>query len=243
MLGSTPYYFKHIKNSIIAFGRVFSNVQIVRENPNDSAKNQTLEIPLSYAPKEKWLVRIEQDPTLENQVHTVLPRMAFEITGYAYDATRKLQRMNRVKNISSSANVFTPVPYNIDISLYVLTKTQEDNLQIVEQILPIFTPDYTIKITSVPDLALENDLPIILNSISVQDDYDGDFQTRRFVTTTLTFTLKLNLYRGVDNTGKIINRTITSFTDSLIIGAVHDSVTSTQTDQTIKPSDNWIIGF
>lgn len=235
MLGNVPFYHKHIKNSIIAFGRVFSNIHIIRENPADPTKNQTLEIPLAYAPKEKWLVRIDQDPTLENQVHTVLPRMSFEINSFSYDPARKLNRMNRVANDSTLSptvhtrkQTFTPVPYNVEISLYILTKTQEDNLQILEQILPVFTPEYTVKITSVPDLTLENDVPIILNSVAVQDDYEGDFQTRRFVTTTLTFTLKLNLYRDVTD-AKIITKTIQKFEAVSNIGVAGQSETLTST--------------
>jgi hypothetical protein len=168
-------------------------------------------VPIAYAPKEKWLVRIEQDPTLENQTYVTLPRMSFEITGITYDANRKLNRMNQLACYKSAegstpasyTRMYTPVPYNIDISLYVLTKTQEDAMQIVEQILPYFTPEFTLSLKSVPEMNVVNDVPIILNSVSVQDDYDGDFQTRRFVTYTLTFSLKVNLYGPTDSGGPI----------------------------------------
>lgn len=275
---NTPFYNGHIKSAIIVFGRMFSGIQIIRVNPNDATKNQTIDVPLSYAPKEKALVRLNQDPSLTNHVHTVLPIMSFEILSFQYDASRKLNRMNRIQNksnisydhiLSSTTNnsatitstalfanvkigskvtgagipvntvvaskasnssltlshaatattstptsltfyadtlkqVFTPVPYNLSVSLYILTKSQEDNLQIVEQILPVFTPEYTVSINTMPDLNLMNDLPIVLDSVTMQDDYEGDFQTRRFVTTTLTFTLKLNLYGGVGNAGIIL---------------------------------------
>lgn len=250
MLGNTPFYNKHTKNIIIAFGRVFSNIHILREHATDATKNQMLEVPLSYAPKEKWLVRIDQDPTLENQVHTILPRMSFEITGFSYDAVRKLNRMNKVMETSvnpttkSRNQTFTPVPYNLEVTMYILTKTQEDNLQILEQILPVFTPEYTVKITSVPDLALENDLPIILNSVTVQDDYEGDFQTRRSVTTTMTFTLKINMYRGVQ-ASKIITKTIERFeavSDFSKPGQA-EILTSTGTVPGAPITDVWTIGF
>jgi hypothetical protein len=166
---------------------------------------QRLQVPLAYAPKEKWLVRLDQDPNLENHTYVSLPRMSFEITGYSYDASRKVGRMNQItcmKN-GTASNTFSPVPYNLDISMYVLTKTQEDALQIIEQILPTFTPEYTLAINAVPDMNIIQDIPVILNSISVQDDYDGDFQTRRFVTHTLNFTLKLNLF-GSTGAGGVI---------------------------------------
>jgi hypothetical protein len=166
-----------------------------------------LQVPLAYAPKEKWIVRIDSDPDLQNNTYTTLPRLSFEITGYNYDAARKANRMNKVRCVDASQDtmksLFTPVPYNIDITLYVLTKTQEDGLQIIEQILPTFTPDYTLMINSVPSMNIIQDVPVILNSVAVQDDYEGDFQTRRFVTHTLNFTLKLNLYGGLSNTGVI----------------------------------------
>lgn len=259
MLSKAPFYNSHIKNAIVAFGRVFSGIQIVRADHNDPTKNQLLDIPLNYAPKEKWLVRIEQDPELTNQVYTVLPCMSFEILGYTYDPTRKLNRMGRISRnadpvaplteMSVRNEVFTPVPYNLDISLYVLTKTQGDNLQIIEQILPIFTPEYTVNIASMPDLQLSDNLPIILNSVTTQDDYDGDFQTRRFVTTTLSFTLKLNLYSGIAS-NKIIHTTKTGFhitptstnilADNTTAGEIAVSV---GTIPGLPTTDTWITNF
>ena len=158
---------------------------------------QRIQIPISYAPKEKWLVRLEQQPDLENNVTMVsLPRMSFEIGGYQYDSSRKINRMSQIKsgNTATVNSVYTPVPYNLDLSLYVITKNQEDGLQIIEQILPTFTPEYTLHINMVPELGITMDVPIILNSVSVVDEYDGSFQDRRFVTHTLNFEMKLNLY-------------------------------------------------
>lgn len=203
----TPFYHGTIRKTIVAFGQLFSNIYIDRKE-GDSVNGTTaqrLQIPISYAPKEKWLVRIEQDPKLEQHTYTSLPRLSFEITGYNYDATRKLGKMQRIQchTDTGSSDMFTPVPYNIDISLYVLTKTQEDAMQIIEQILPTFGPEYTLTINAIPDLNITQDIPVSLNSVSVSDEYDGDFQTRRFVTHTLTFTLKVNLY-GPVNQNKVI---------------------------------------
>jgi hypothetical protein len=202
MLNNQVFYHGIIRKSIVAFGRLFSDIYIDRKQ-GDSVTGQTiqrLQIPLAYAPKEKWLVRIDQDPDLENHTYISLPRMSFEIIGYTYDAQRKLNRMQQIKCGDGSGSVstmYTPVPYNLDLSLYILTKTQEDALQIVEQILPTFTPEYTMTINAVPEMNMKVDVPIILNSVAVSDEYDGDFQTRRFVTHTLNFQMKVNVFGAV----------------------------------------------
>jgi hypothetical protein len=208
MLNIPPFYHGLTRKVIVAFGSLFSNIKIERHD-NDGVLQQTVVVPLSYAPKEKWLVRIEQDPTLERQTYTTLPRMSFEITGMSYDPSRKMNRMNQIQCYNNSTNPavlkqqYSPVPYNIDVSLYVLTKTQEDALQIVEQILPFFTPEFTLSISAIPNMSVNLDIPIILNSVNIQDDYDGDFQTRRFVTYTITFTLKANFFGPVSAAGPI----------------------------------------
>ena len=202
MLNGNVYYHGLIRKSIVAFGRLFSDIYIDRRQ-GDSVNGeviQRLQIPLAYAPKEKWLVRLDSDPNLENNTYTSLPRMSFEIIAYTYDASRKLNRMQQIKCGDGSGSVstmYTSVPYNIDLSLYVLTKTQEDGLQIIEQILPTFTPEYTLTINAVPDMNVKVDVPVVLNSVSVSDEYDGDFQTRRFVTHTLNFQMKMNLFGPV----------------------------------------------
>lgn len=203
MLNGNIHYHGIIRNAIVAFGRLFSDIYIDRKQGSSTHGTtiQRLQVPIAYAPKEKWLVRIESDPTLENNTYTTLPRMSFEITGYSYDPQRKLNRMQKITcgvGAGSMDRLFTPVPYNVDIALYVLAKTQEDSLQIVEQILPTFTPEYTLSFKTVDTPNIVLDAPVILNSISVQDDYDGDFQTRRFVTHTLNFTLKINLFGAVN---------------------------------------------
>jgi hypothetical protein len=209
MFAGNVFYHGTIRKTIVAFGRLFSDIYIDRKQ-GDSVSGDTvqrLQIPISYAPKEKWLVRIEQDPSLEQHTYTTLPRMSFEINGYSYDPQRKLPKMNKLlcNDGTNSNSVFSPVPYNVDISLYILTKTQEDAMQILEQILPTFAPEYTLAINSVPEMNIIQDVPISLNSISLQDEYDGDFATRRFVTHTLNFTLKLNLFGNVSDNKPIYN--------------------------------------
>ena len=204
MLNGNVYYHGSIRKAIVAFGRLFSDIYIDRKQ-GDSVNGTTLQrlqIPISYAPKEKWLVRVEQQADLENNVTMVsLPRMSFEIIGYVYDSSRKVNRMSQIKsgNIANVNTVYTPVPYNLDLSLYVITKTQEDGLQIIEQILPTFTPEYTLQVNMVPEMGITMDVPIILNSVSVVDEYDGNFTDRRYVTHTLNFEMKLNLYGPVSD--------------------------------------------
>jgi len=214
MLNNPNFYHGTIRKAIVAFGTLFSNIQIERESKDgNNTVMQTVDVPLGYGPKEKWVVRLDSDPGLNKAVYTTLPRMAFEITSYEYDSTRKINRMNKLTcdlSTSDRKSMYTPVPYNLDITLYILTKTQEDALQIIEQILPVFTPEYTMVINAVPEMNVAQDIPVILKSISAQDDYDGDFQTRRFVTHTLNFTLKMNLYGPVSTTGVIKKTTVTT---------------------------------
>jgi len=212
MLNKPPYYHETIRNCIIGFAKIFSDLKIERKKANGTVE-QTILIPIAYAPKEKWIQRIEQDPTLDKQVMVTLPRLSFEMTGISLDATRKVSRTSSItKNktgVNTTNKVFAPVPYNLDISLYCISKTTEDGLQIVEQILPYFTPDFTMSIQSMKTpLDIVSDVPITLQSVTFTDEYDGAFDTRRFVTWTLSFQLKINLFGYVNPDGKIISKVI-----------------------------------
>jgi hypothetical protein len=205
---NTPYYHGTIKKLIGSFGALFSHVQIPRYD-NSGVLAQTVQVPIEYGPKEKHFVRQEQDPELDKSVFVTLPRLGFEISGYSYDPTRMVNRMNRIQCFDAQGKLtqtFAPVPYNLDINLYALTKGTEDGLTIVEQILPIFSPEYNVNLKILPELNVTQNVPIILNGVSVQDDYEGDFGTRRFVTHTFNFTAKLNLY-GPVTSGGIITQT------------------------------------
>jgi hypothetical protein len=247
MLNDSVFYHGTIRKTIVAFGRLFSDIYIDRKQ-GDSVTGTTiqrLQIPLAYAPKEKWIVRLDGDPTLENQTYVSLPRMSFEILSYSYDSTRKLNRMQKIAcgdGTNSKTFMYTPVPYNIEIALYVLTKTQEDGLQIIEQILPTFTPEYNLAVKVVPEMNVIQDVPVILSSVSVADEYDGDFQTRRFVTHTLNFTLKTNLFGSVSSQGVIdkVDANIGFSEDTTprrIYVAEGDTATATVTNE------NWIDNF
>lgn len=205
------FYHGTTRKAIIAFGNLFNNLFIDRR---DSSGNviQTLKVPLSYAPRQKFLAKISAQPDLPNQnFQTIIPRMAFEMVGMQYDPGRRvsLVQQNRgVNNTTTTLNAqYAPSPYNIDVVLLCYTKNQDDGLQIIEQILPYFNPDFNLSLNAIPALDIKNDLPILLNSITYEDDYEGDFKTRRAIIWSLSFTLKLN-YFGPINKQNIIRTSI-----------------------------------
>jgi len=205
----TYFYNESMRRMTIGFGQIFNNIQIKRKD--DTGKViQTIRVPLAYGPKEKFLVRLDQQANLNSrEFATSLPRMGFEITGLAYDPSRKLTRVQKYTQVKSGEDGkkvnfnYTPVPYNISMQLYVFTATAEDGLQIIEQILPFFQPDYTVTINAVPDLNIKRDIPIVLGNINYEDTYDGDFTSRRAVIYTLSFTAKTYLFGPMNNQGVI----------------------------------------
>ena len=200
MLGQS-FYHETIRKVIVAFGTMFNDISIIRKN-NSGVVTQTMKVPLAYGPRQKFLARLNDDPNLSKQVAVTLPRIGFEIQNISYDATRKLNRVQKFKKVKGSDSKrldtqYMPVPYNLDVQLYILSKSSDDALQIVEQILPYFQPDYTITINDMVDMGIKRDVPIILNSIGYEDDYQGDFETRRSIIYTLDFTSKFYLYGPV----------------------------------------------
>jgi len=205
------FYHESLRKVVVAFGTIFNNIIIHRTN-SDGDVVQKIKVPLSYSPKEKFLVRLEQQPDLTQKEFSItLPRMGFEISGISYDAGRKLQRVGKFKNVNTSDASkmyyqYNPVPYNISFNLYSFTATAEGGLQIIEQILPYFQPDYTVTINAIPEMGIKRDVPITLNSVNYEDSYDGSFTTRRAVNYTLGFTAKTYLY-GPIYSGKVIKET------------------------------------
>jgi len=209
MIGKN-YYNEGIRKLTIAFGQLFNNI-IIENTSSTGAVTRRIRVPLAYAPKEKFLVRLEQQANLQDdrEVAISLPRMGFEITGLSYDASRKLTKMQKTVRVKSNEDGkklnfnYTPVPYNINFSLYSFTATAENGLQIVEQILPFFQPDYTVSIRVLPEMNLIRDVPIILNGVQYEDNYDGEFTRRRAVVYTLNFTAKTYIYGPMSNQGVI----------------------------------------
>jgi len=204
MFGS-HFYNEGIRRLTIGFGQLFNNV-IVQNKSSTGAVTKRYRVPLAYAPKEKFLVRLDEQANLNNREFAItLPRMGFEMTGLSYDSTRKLNKMQKFKQVKTGEDGkvmdynYTPVPYNVNYTLNIFTATAENGLIIVEQILPFFQPDYTVTVNMVPDLNIKRDVPIVLNSVQYQDSYDGNFTTRRAVIYTLQFTAKTYLFGPMAN--------------------------------------------
>lgn len=205
-----------LRKYIIVFGTVFNDIYINRTN-NTGEIIQTLKIPLTYGPKDKVLARLEQNPEMNNQVGIVLPRISFEMTSMEYDTTRKLNTLNKLTKQSATAGTddevkyqYQPVPYDMKFEMSILVKNAEDGTRIVEQIVPYFTPDFTVSVNIVPEVDNARDVPIILDSISSQDQYEGSFEQRRVLIWTLQFTVKGWLY-GPTKKSKLIKYAETTF--------------------------------
>ena len=217
MLG-TQFYHESIRKVIVSFGTMFNNINLVRKD-NSGNISQSMKVPLAYGPREKFLVRLNEDADLTKQVAITLPRIGFEIQNLEYDSARKLNRVQRFKKVKGAQAKqldaqYMPVPYNLSIELYVMAKQSDDALQIVEQILPYFQPDYTLTINDNVAMDSKRDVPIVLNSISYEDNYQGDFTTRRALIYTLSFTAKFYLYGPVTSSKVIKTVQVDQYTDS-----------------------------
>ena len=216
MLGQ-QFYHETMRKVVVAFGTIFNNIHLVRKDNNGNTI-QTMKVPLAYGPREKFLVRLREDADLTKQVAVTLPRIGFEIQGLSYDATRKLNRVQRFKKVKTGTTKqldtqYMPVPYNVDFQLYVMAKQSDDALQIVEQILPYFQPDYTVTINDNADMGIKRDVPLILNSVGYEDNYEGEFQQRRAIIYTMDFTAKFYLYGPVSSSKVIKTVQADSYTD------------------------------
>ena len=240
----TYFYNESMRRMTIGFGQIFNNIQIKRKD--DTGKViQTIRVPLAYGPKEKFLVRLDQQSSLNNREFAItLPRMGFEIANISYDPTRKLTRIQKFKQVKSAADGkvldfnYTPVPYNISYNLFSFTASAEAGLQIIEQILPFFQPDFTVTINAIPSLNIKRDIPIILNTVNYEDTYSGDFQTRRAVIYTLNFTAKTYLF-GPSTSQKVIKTVQTDqYSDTDRVNKARESRIIVVPDPTTADADD-----
>jgi hypothetical protein len=181
---------------LVAFGSIFSNISIDRYS--EAGKRQTIIVPCEHGPKEKWITRIDGDPTLENQTAITLPRLAYQLTGIEYDSLRKTGVSGQISCPSPDGTkkfTFAGAPYILDITLSLLTKNQEDGFQVLEQILSKFNPENTITIKNIEEVNIQTQVPIALTSVSINDEFEGDFQTRRLITWELNFSCKIMVYQ------------------------------------------------
>jgi hypothetical protein len=204
----STFYNESIRKLVIGFGSLFNNLNIRYFN-TDGTVNQTVRVPVSYSPKEKFIARLNEGGSIvENQtkVKAILPRMGFDITGINYDPTRTINKLRKQKASSTAGGtadtMFNEVPYNISFGLYLFTGSIDENLQLIEQITPFFSPEFTVTL-NMNTIHPKVDVPIVLSNVNIQEDYEGNFLNRRFIVSTLEFLAKSYVY-GPTTTKSII---------------------------------------
>jgi hypothetical protein len=209
MLGNAHFYNRTIRKIVVAFGTLFNNIYLVRYNKAGTTQYEKFKVPLSYGSKERYLTAITSDPNQTKSVNIVVPRIAFELTGMTYDSSRK--QTSLTQNFAQTATGFktqyAPIPYDFNFSMSVFVRNTEDGTQIVEQILPFFTPDFTVTVDFIPEMDQKYDVPIILNSVNTTTDYEGGLQdgTTRLINWDLEFTVKGYIWPPVKSpTGGLI---------------------------------------
>jgi hypothetical protein len=199
MLNNPHFYNRTIRKVVVAFGTIFNEIEVFRFDKNGRPQMK-MTVPLSYGAKEKYLTRITSDPTLTKSISTVVPRMSFNLDSLSYDVSRKkqttLQNFSYTKQ-NGLKTQYAPVPYNFDFSMSIFVRHTEDGTQILEQILPFFTPDFTVTVRFIDEMCQTYDMPVILNSVTNNTDYEGDMLTTRIITWDLNFTAKGYIWPAV----------------------------------------------
>lgn len=218
------FYHEIIRKTIVSFGTLFNNISIKHKNDAGQVTSE-IKIPLSYGPTQKFLARLEQSENLSKKVQISLPRMSFEMTGITYDASRKVTTTQTfVSSLKSDPKspqkTYLPVPYNLAFELSIYTKLNDDMLQIIEQILPYFQPAYTLSVDLVNEIGEKRDIPVVLENITMSDDYEGNFEKRRSLIYTLRFTAKTYIFGPINNASKDVIKKIS-------VGLVEGDKTST----------------
>jgi hypothetical protein len=214
-MASTQYN-RIIRKLVVGFGNLFNEITMVRYNP-DQTEAERFIVPIAYAAKEHYVQRLEADYNLDKKVQMTLPRLSFEMTGLRYDASRK-QNTN-IRNFHQGASgvvgQYNPVPYDLDFKLYLYVRNIEDGTQVIEHIIPYFTPDYTIKLNMIPEMGIIKEVPIILNDVQQEITYEGDRSSDpRLIIWTLSFTVKANIY-GPVSSAKLITHSITNILEKI----------------------------
>lgn len=208
MLSNAHFYYQLTRKYVVLFGNIFNNIALIRRNKDTGVEIERIKVPITYGPKEKYVTRINQDPDLQKEVAITLPRMSFELVGMNYDPGRKQNSLLRTAKANTATRVasqYMGVPYNLQFELNIYSRYMDDGNHILEQILPYFTPDYTVTINSIPELGFLKDIPIILDTVSQNIQYEGNYDAVRYVQHTLTFTVKAYYY-GPISTPKIIRK-------------------------------------
>lgn len=235
------FYHEILRKTIISFGTLFNNITIQKKDASDTDFS-VMKIPLSYGPTQKFLARLEQSGDLNKSTAMSLPRMSFEFIGLTYDSSRKVTSTQKIAvkdpDTQKKVNkVFTPVPYNMQFELSIMSKLNDDALQIVEQILPFFQPAFNLSVELIDQIKEKRDIPIILENITMQDDYEGDYSTRRVLLYTLRFTAKTYLFGPVTRVEPIKQATLSYYTDS----AEKRDLAYKVTPRAVKDYDNSVV--
>ena len=200
------FYFGSIRKYVALFGSLFNDIYIDREDATHTAV-QTLKVPISYGPKDRYLTRLRENPDLQRQINQILPRMSFEIKSVEYDNDRKLNTIGRNRKVTANTNFaaaqYNPVPYNFTIDLSILARNPDDATRIIEQILPFFKPEWTTAITLIPEMGIVMDIPVVLKSVQYQDTYEGSYTDRQAIIWDLQFVLKGYIYGPINDTALI----------------------------------------
>jgi len=201
------FYHSTMRKAVAVFGTIFNNINVIRTKADGTVLNQ-IKVPLSYGPKQKFLARLDTSSGADASMAMKLPRMAFEIASLELDSTQKLPKRNVIteshaSDVTKKKTIKHQVAYNINVTLFVMAKNQDDGLQVVEQILPYFQPEYTVTISPVAGFAYKQDVPIILTGVNISDDYEGDMITRRALIYQLDFTMKMKFFGPLGNQGVI----------------------------------------
>lgn len=240
MLNNSHFYHQLTRKSVILFGRLFDDISIVRKNDQTGKETNRFLVPIVYAPKEKMVTRLFADPDLQKQLATILPRMSFEITGITYDSTRKQNSLLRASKSNTTTHVtssYMGVPYDINFSLNIYARNIDDGTHIVEQILPFFNPDFTITSNMIPELGMLKDIPVILESVTNNIEYEGDYDSVRYVYWTLNFTMK-TYYYGPISYPKIIRTVYANiYNDPSLMSGYITRMYLNQANGTFKASD------
>ena len=219
MLGQT-FYHQTIRKYVALFGTLFNDINIEKKDSGGNVLSRQ-KVPISYGPKQKFLIRLREDPSLDRQVAIQLPRLAFEMSGIAYDPIRKLNTIGTLthkETINGERNIkkmFNPSPYILDFSLYAFVENAEDGTQILEQVLPFFTPEFNVSVNILTDMGIKLDIPIVLQSATSEDSYEGEFSARRTIVWTINFMLKGFIYPDVKSGQSIIKSVEIAFKETV----------------------------
>lgn len=238
------FYHATMRKSVAVFGTLFNNIKVIRKAADGSVLNQ-VRVPLAYGPKQKFLARLDQETGFDAPMAIKLPRMAFEITSLTLDTTQKLAKRNQVvelhaSDVTKKKTVKHFTSYDIGMSLYIMAKNQDDGLQIVEQILPYFSPEYNVTIKPIDGWDHKQDVAVILGGVQIDDQYEGEFTERRVLIYQLDFTMKMKFYGPTSNTG-IIREINIDFNEDSSGANILENMDITIDPDTADEDDNYTV--